>query len=400
MIDLSFSAEDLDFRTRVREFIATHLAPQVRRKVAMGAPVSKAEHQAWQAALAAVGWLAPNWPKEYGGAGWDPIKRFIFDEECALGGAPRGNIPGIDLLGPILIAFGTEQQKREFLPRILSGSDWWCQGFSEAGAGSDLAALKCSARRLGAHYLVNGTKLWTSHAHLANWIFCLVRTSSEGRQQAGISFLLIPMDAPGLTVRPIVTLGGVHVVNEVTFHEVQTPVANLVGAEGQGWQITNTLLSHERLVGAGLGPSQRLLRQLQRVAGQPPWSGDEPFLNRLVLLETELLALRCTAQRVLMAEVAGQPPGVEVSVLKLTGARLQQRLAELLMEVAGPVAMLQPESALDPSGVHGSDELLYAATRYLDCRKLGIYGGSNEVQRNIIARRILNLQRPAVAQGR
>jgi alkylation response protein AidB-like acyl-CoA dehydrogenase len=399
MVDLSFTPEDRQFRIEVREFVERNLSPEVRRKVTAGAPVSKVEHQAWQASLAAAGWLAPNWPKAYGGAAWDPIKRFIFDEETSLAGAPRGNIPAIDLLGPILLAFGTEAQKQRFLPRILSGEDWWCQGFSEPGAGSDLASLKCRAELIRQEYVVNGSKIWTSHAHLANWIFCLVRTSTEGRKQAGISFLLIPMDAPGITVRPIPTLGGLHVVNEVFFDNVRTEAGNLVGREGEGWRMTGILLGHERLVGAGLGPSQRHLQQLKIAARHPPFADDQAIQDRVTLIETELVALRYTAYRVLAAEVAGQPPGAEVSVLKLKGARIQQDLAEMMMEVAGPAANLEPRSAIACGSAFAEDASLFAATTYFDLRKLGIYGGSNEIQKNIIAHRILNLQTPGGAKG-
>jgi alkylation response protein AidB-like acyl-CoA dehydrogenase len=388
MVSLSFSASEIAFRAQVADFTEKNLSPAVRLKVLEGAPVSQAEHRQWQASLARVGWLAPNWPTEYGGAGWDPIKRFIFDEETSIAGAPRGNIPAIDLLAPILIAFGSEAQKRRFLPRILAGEDWWCQGFSEPGAGSDLASLNCKARRVGGDYVVNGSKIWTSHAHLANWIFCLVRTSNEGKKQSGISFLLIPMDAPGVSVRPIVTLGGIHVVNQVFFDEVRTPADHLVGREGEGWRMTGILLSHERLVGAGLGPSQRLLKHLKSLIRDDPFACDGALLDRVALLETSLMALRYTAYRVLAAEAAGQPPGPEVSVLKLKGAKIQQDLAELIMEIAGPLAVVDPASR---AGTADAEPLLYAATTYLDLRKLGIYGGSNEIQKNIIARRILGL---------
>jgi alkylation response protein AidB-like acyl-CoA dehydrogenase len=391
MIDLDFSPEDQRFREAVRRFVTDKLPDSTRRKVIGGMPVSKEEHKQWQAALDAVGWLAPNWPKQYGGAGWDPIKRFIFDEETAIGGAPRGNIPAIDLLGPILIAFATEAQKRRFLPRILSGDDWWCQGFSEPAAGSDLASLKCRAERVGDEYVVNGSKLWTSHAHWANWIFCLVRTSTESKKQAGMTFLLIPMDAPGVSVRPILTLGGIHVVNEVFLDNVHTPIDNLVGNEGDGWRMTGILLGHERLVGAGLGPSQRLLNQLKLKSREPQLAADQSLQDRISLVETSLIALKLTAYRVLADEIAGQSPGPEVSALKLKGAKIQQELSEMIMEIAGPVGALEPRSFAAQSD-HPEEALLYATTTYMDLRKLGIYGGSNEIQKNIVARRILNLQ--------
>ena len=264
-----------------------------------------------------------------------------------LAGAPRANIPSLDLLGPVIVEFGTEAQKRELLPRILSGEDWWCQGFSEPQAGSDLAALQMRAVRDGDDYIVNGTKLWTSWAHMANKIFCLVRTSADGPKQAGISFLLIDMEQPGVTISPILTLGGMHAVNEVQITDVRVPVANLLGQEGDAWTITKFLLGHERLVGAGIGPSMALSRQLRGALGRigPGGAplGDDPVLaQRVAEVETDLLALRYTAYRVLADELSGKAPGPEVSVLKIRGGEVQQALTELLMEVGEIVSLTHP----------------------------------------------------------
>jgi alkylation response protein AidB-like acyl-CoA dehydrogenase len=392
MTDAAFSATDEAFRTELRAFIASELDPAIRLKVARGETVTKPEHQAWHRRLAERGWLAPNWPREYGGAGWNSVWRFIFDEETALGDCPRGNVAAIDLLGPLVVAFGTEEQKRRFLPPILASDDWWCQGFSEPGAGSDLASLKTKAVRDGHHYIVTGTKLWTSHAQHANWMFALVRTSVEEKKQAGISYLLFPMDSPGVVVSPIITLGGVHLVNQVFLDDVRVPAENLLGEEGNAWRMTGYLLGFERLVGAGVGVSQRMLQQLRTAAADEPFRSDRAFQDRVAILHTDVLALKLTAHRVLAAEMAGAPAGPEVSVLKLKGAQVQQELAELIMEVAGPLALVIPDSASSLDLPECERDLLHAAVTYLDRRKLSIYGGSSEIQRNIISRRILNIR--------
>ncbi len=391
-MDLSFSPEQERFRQEVRDWFASSLPVALAQKVLRGEKVSKQEHVAWQNIQAAKGWLAPSWPAEWGGPGWGPIERFIFDEEANRAGMPRANIPGIDLLGPTIIAYGTDAQKREFLPRILSSEDWWCQGFSEPGAGSDLAALSMRAIRDGDEYIVNGTKLWTSHAQNSNKIFCLVRTSVEERKQAGISFLLIDMEQPGITVSPIITVGGMHHVNQVTIEDVRVPVANLVGAEGQGWEITKSLLGHERLVGAWIGSSYKFLRELKGLARRELPEGRHAELRaRIARVEIELTALNYTALRVLADEVAGRAPGSEVSVLKLKGSELQQRLTELLVEVAGPLTMIDPLSVPTGTGIELPADFAYLNQQAMDRRKMSIYGGAREIQHNIIASRILRV---------
>ncbi|MDE1145132.1 MAG: acyl-CoA dehydrogenase family protein [Azospirillaceae bacterium] len=394
-MDLNIGPEVEALRQEFRAFFAEHLPAGLARRVYNGEKVPKADHQAWQRTLAARGWLAPSWAKDWGGTGWGPLERFVWDEESALACAPRANIPAIDLLGPVLIEFGTDAQKRRHLPRILSSDDWWCQGFSEPQAGSDLAALKMRAVRDGDHYVVTGTKLWTSHAQHANWIFCLVRTSQEAKKQAGISFLLIDMDQPGITVSPIHTLGGIHAVNEVRIEDVRVPVENLVGREGQAWEITRFLLGHERLVGAGIGPSMKLMRQVRdllRRSGPDghPLRDDVRLRDRAALIETDLLALRYTAYRVLADELSGKAPGPEVSVLKVRGGEIQQALTELLMDAAGLAGLVHPLSL--PAGESlVPDDLAHLAQQFFDRRKLTIYGGSSEIQRNIIAQRILRV---------
>ncbi len=392
-MDLSIPAEAKALRLEFRAFLAESLPEALSRKTLFGQKLSKAEHQQWQRILQAKGWLAPSWSKQWGGPGWGPLERFLWDEESALAGAPRANIPSLDLLGPVIIEFGTEAQKEYFLPRILSGEDWWCQGFSEPQAGSDLAALKMRAVRDGDHYVVNGTKLWTSWAHMANKIFCLVRTSTDGPKQAGISFLLIDMEQPGIEVNPILTLGGMHAVNEVQITDVRVPVDNLIGKEGDAWTITKFLLGHERLVGAGIGPSLALARQLRAALdragadGQP--MGSDPILrHRVAEVETDLMALRYTAYRVLADELSGKAPGPEVSVLKIRGGEIQQALTELLMEVTEIQGLAHP--LMLPEGVVPF-ESAHMSQQYFDRRKLTIYGGSSEIQRNIISRRLLHV---------
>ncbi|OJY53901.1 acyl-CoA dehydrogenase family protein [Sphingomonas sp. 67-41] len=392
-MDLSIPPEAERLRQEFRDFLATSLPPELSRKTLFGEKLTKDEHQGWQRILQAKGWLTPSWSKQCGGPGWGPLERFLWDEESALAGAPRANIPSLDLLGPVIIEFGTEAQKAEHLPRILSGEDWWCQGFSEPQAGSDLAALQMRAVRDGDDYIVNGTKLWTSWAHMANKIFCLVRTSTDGPKQAGISFLLIDMHQPGVEVTPIYTLGGMLAVNQVRIEDVRVPVTNLIGNEGDAWNITKFLLGHERLVGAGIGPSLALARQLRAALdregadGQPV--GSDPILSqRVAEAETDLMALRYTAYRVLADELSGKAPGPEVSVLKIRGGEIQQALTELLMEVGEIQSLAHPYTL--PEGVVPL-EIASMAQQYFDRRKLTIYGGSSEIQRNIIARRLLHV---------
>ena len=394
-MDLSIPPEAEVLRQDMRRFLAEQLPPELARKTLYGQKLSKDDHQRWQRILQKQGWLAPSWSSEWGGPGWGPLERFLWDEESAMAGAPRANIPSLDLLGPVIIAFGSQQLKEATLPRILSGEDWWCQGFSEPQAGSDLAALQMRAVRDGDDYIVNGTKLWTSWAHMANKIFCLVRTSTDGPKQAGISFLLIDMEQPGVRVSPIMSLGGMHAVNEVQITDVRVPVTNLVGQEGDAWNITKFLLGHERLVGAGIGPSLALARQLRAALALPGASGqpvgsDPIIAQRAAEAETDLMAVRYTAYRVLADELSGKAPGAEVSVLKIRGGEVQQALTELLMEV-GEIQSLAHPLTLPTGDPVVPFETSHMAQQYFDRRKLTIYGGSSEIQRNIIARRLLNV---------
>lgn len=392
-MNIDLTPEQEQFRNELRTFFDENLPDDLRRKSLHGEKITKAEHVRWQRILAERGWLAPSWAAEYGGPGWGPVERLIYDEESFMAGAPRANIPAIDLLGPVLIEFGTPEQKLRFLPRILSSEDWWCQGFSEPGAGSDLAALAMRAVRDGDHYVVNGTKLWTSYAQMATWIFCLVRTSIEEKKQAGISFLLIPMEQPGVKVSPIHTVGGVHAVNEISIENVRVPVDHLVGREGGAWEITRFLLGHERLVGASLGPSAKYLADLKRVlregsSGGAGITGSASFRERVASAEIDLLALRLTGMRVIADELAGKAPGPEVSVLKLQGSLLSQKLTGLLAESMGGFVLPDPQGGgASPVPAHEA----FQTQQFFDRRKMTIYGGTAEIQRNIIAQRILRI---------
>ena len=393
-MDLGYSAGELAFRDEVRAWLRANLPRDLRDKVAGYAHLSRDDLLRWHRILAAQGWIAPAWPREWGGTDWTPVQRYLFEEECGYAGSPPLVPFGLAMCGPVLIRFGTEAQKRHFLPRIRDGVDFWCQGYSEPGAGSDLASLKTRAVRVGDHYVVSGQKTWTTLAHYADWIFCLVRTGgAEVKKQEGISFLLVDMKSPGITVRPLMLMDGGHEVNEVFFDEVRVPAANLVHQENQGWTVAKFLLGHERLNTARIGTSRRELERLKDYAARQRAGGrslmeDTRFRDKVTRLEVELMALQVTNLRFLDQLRGGKPPGAEVSMLKIKGTEIQQRLTELMMEAAGPLA--QP---LRPIGAAEGFDLFTAslAARYCNYRKTSIYAGSNEIQRNIIARMSLGL---------
>lgn len=395
-MDLSIDDKVRQLRAEIRAFLAENLPPEFARKTLAGDKLTKQEHTHWHSLLRDKGWNVPLWPKEFGGPGWGPMERFIWEEESGLAGAPRLNHVSQDLLGPVLIEFGTKEQKEELLPRILSSQDWWCQGFSEPQAGSDLANLQMRAVRDGDDYVVTGTKLWTSYAHVANKIFCLVRTSSDGPKQAGISFLLIDMEQPGVTVSPIYTLGGMLTVNEVQIDEVRVPLTNLVGDEGGAWDITKFLLGNERLMGAWIGVNMALAGQVRERLHQVGADGRKRSDNmvlaqRVAEVETDLLALRYTTYRVLADELSGKAPGPEVSVIKVRGGEIMQALTDLLVEMAEIEGLVHPLMLPHDGLPVVPYELQHMAQQLFDKRKLTIYGGSSEIQRNIIARRLLNV---------
>ncbi|HEX9647270.1 MAG TPA: acyl-CoA dehydrogenase family protein [Alphaproteobacteria bacterium] len=383
----------------MRGFIAASLPGDVKAKVEGMLELGRDDYDRWHKILNAKGWVAPHWPVEHGGTGWSPVRRYIFDEECALAGAPRVMPFGVNMVGPVIYTFGTEAQKAHYLPRILSNEDWWCQGYSEPGAGSDLAALRTRARRDGDHYLVSGQKTWTTTAHWANMIFCLVRTEATAKPQEGISFLLIDMASPGVSVRPIITMDGGHEVNDVFLDDVRVPAANLVGEENQGWTYAKFLLSHERSGIADVGRSKKQLQRLKRIAGAEMKDGrplieDARFRAHVAEAEIELLALEATELRALSEERAGRPPGPEANLMKIRGTEIQQRLCELMMEAVGVYAHPYVPEALAEGWNEapvGPDYAAPLAARFFNWRKASIYGGTNEVQKNIIAKMVLGL---------
>jgi alkylation response protein AidB-like acyl-CoA dehydrogenase len=396
-MDLDYTEEDRAFRDTVRAFLDQHLPADLQHKVRSHLRLSKDDIVRWHKILHTQGWVAPGWPVEYGGPGWTPVQRHIFDEECARAGTPPVMPFGVNMVAPVIMAFGSQAQKDHYLPRILSCEDWWCQGYSEPGSGSDLASLKTTAVRDGDHYVVNGQKTWTTLAQHADMIFCLVRTDPGVRKQEGISFLLIDMKSPGVTVRPIIMLDEDHEVNEVFFDNVRVPVANLVGQENKGWTYAKYLLGHERTGIAAVGRSKRELAFLKRLALREQKNGkplieDPHFAARLAALEIELMALEMTVLRVLAK--ADRAPGPEASVLKVRGTDIQQMLTELMVEAVGPMALPFDPAYLEGGKQHsvaGDDDAAPLAPYYFNYRKTSIYGGSNEIQRNIISQMILGL---------
>ena len=396
---LQDTSENLAFRAEVRDFVESHLPADIRDAVLQFRRVEREDYVAWQRILHDRGWGAPGWPKEHGGTGWNARQRSIFEEECFVAGAPRQMPFGLSMVGPVIMAFGTPEQKARHLPKILSMDEWWCQGYSEPGAGSDLASLTTRAQRKGDYYIVDGQKTWTSFAHWATWFFCLVRTSTEGKPQQGISFLLIDMKTPGLQVRPIRTLDQGHDVNDVFLDNVQVPVENRVGEENQGWTIAKYLLGHERANIAGIGMCKRLLRRLKEYARTEikrgrPLIEDPLFRDRIARSEIEILSHEWSLMRMISLQGAGKAVDVEASILKIRGSEIQQQLGELLMECAGSYALPYLPEALERgySGpTAGRAELNGLAAQYLDLRKVSIYGGTTEVQKNIIAKSILGI---------
>jgi len=398
-MDLSYNAEELAFRDEVRAFLAEKLPADVADKVKNDKRLSKDDYMTWHRLLYEQGWITPNWPVEYGGCAWTAIQNHIFDEECFAAGAPRVQPFGTRLVGPVICHFGSDAHKERFLPKIRSGEEFWCQGFSEPGSGSDLASLKTRAVLDGDEWVVNGQKTWTTLGHYADWIFCLVRTDPDVKQQEGISFLLIDMNTPGIEVRPIVTLGGDHVVNEVFLEDVRVPRENLIGELNKGWDYAKFLLSNERTGIAGVGMCKQDLvhvkemARLERKNGKPLIE-DPLFQARLAQLEIDLMALEYTNMRILVEEQERGAPGPVSSLLKIRGSEIQQRLAELKMDAVGPYGPPFIPEAVDAdwNGEPVGPEYAAASTRsYFDRRKTSIYGGSNEIQKNIITKAILGL---------
>ncbi|TDI55878.1 MAG: pimeloyl-CoA dehydrogenase large subunit [Alphaproteobacteria bacterium] len=398
-MELQLNADDAAFRDEVRDFIRENLAPELKRKVEMGQELGKEDIVRWHKTLLNKGWAAPNWPAAFGGPGWSPMQKHIFDGELAAGSAPQPMPFGLSMIGPLIITFGTDEQKKRYLPRIVSGEDWWCQGYSEPGAGSDLASLQTKAVRDGDHYIVNGTKTWTTLAQFANMMFCLVRTSNEGKRQAGISFLLMDMTAPGITVRPIQTIDGGREINEVFLDDVRVPVENLIGEENKGWTYAKVLLAYERTGIAAIGRSRKLLRKVREIAASEPMGegtvNDDPdFRRKIAEVEVDLLALESVVLKVLAAESTDKGPGPEASVLKIKATEIQQSISELLFEAIGNYAHPYVPEALEAGWNEdpiGPDYAAALAPQYFNWRKRSIYGGTNEIQKNIIAKIVLGL---------
>jgi alkylation response protein AidB-like acyl-CoA dehydrogenase len=388
-MDLDFSPDELAFRDEVRQFLATSLPADIRDRMRRADESHVREDiLAWQRLLHARGWGAPAWPAAFGGTGWSKTQQYIFENECSLADAPMQLAFGVKMVAPVLMRYGSAEQQSRFLPGIIEGKDWWCQGYSEPGSGSDLASLKMKAERDGDEYVLNGQKVWNTLGQFADWIFCLVRTDPTVKPQKGISFILVDMKSPGITVRPTRLLDGTFEVNEIWFDNVRVPAGNLIGEENLGWTYAKFLLGHERTNIAGIGASKRGLQRLREVAARLARNGrnrlhDPVFATRVAQVEMELRALEITNLRVIFAEARNHAPGPEASMLKIRGTEILQRISELHVELLGASAL-----GLDAGG---DDEALQATRAYLNLRKLSIFGGSNEIQRNIIAHMILGL---------
>jgi alkylation response protein AidB-like acyl-CoA dehydrogenase len=410
VVKLQWSDDENSFRNEVRDFLSTHLDDDLRAagRLMTSAYAEHAAAMRWQQVLMGRGWAAPSWPKEHGGCGWSAAQRYIFAQELAASGAPPLSPMGIDMCGPVLIQFGTDSQKRFFLPKMLTGEHFWCQGYSEPNSGSDLASLQMSAADAGDALLCNGSKIWTTHADLANWIFCLVRTSRETKSQAGITFLLIDMTTPGITVAPIVLLSGEHILNQVYFEGVRVPKSNVVGTIGNGWRVAKYLLEFER---GGMAYSPKLHQRLESIRqfaagsrgdGHGCLLDDEPFASQLASAGVQVSALEMFELQLLARLSAGQSPGTAASVLKILGTELQQEVTRLALAAAGHDAhayqanLARPGGAVRygtpvPTRLPGGEETLLAPLRYLNERVATIYAGSNEIQRNILAKAALGL---------
>ncbi|AFK63396.1 acyl-CoA dehydrogenase [Advenella kashmirensis WT001] len=398
-MDIRYTPEQLAFRDSVRAFLKEAVPATVRDKTQQCLPLSKAEREQWQRSLFAQGWGAPSWAVEFGGTGWDAVQRHIFEEECAAFGAPEQLPFGLKMVAPVIQRYGSKEQQERFLPRILSGQDWWCQGYSEPGAGSDLASLKTTAVRDGDDYIVNGQKTWTTLAQHADWIFCLVRTNPEVRKQEGISFLLIDMKTPGITVRPIIMLDDGHEVNEVWLENVRVPAANLIGEENKGWTYAKFLLGHERTNIARVGRSKAALQLVKEAAARQtgndglPLLQDARFRDRLAQVEMDLMALEITNLKLISQEGSSHAPGPEASILKVKGSEIQQAITALASQVAGPYAAahILPDDQVHELSSAFPQAQEHMTAQYFNYRKTTIYGGSNEVQKGIICRMILGL---------
>ncbi|HSI52285.1 MAG TPA: acyl-CoA dehydrogenase family protein [Ideonella sp.] len=398
-MDLNFTPDELAFRQQIHDWVAEHLPKDISSKVHQAQRLSRDDLQRWAKILGAQGWLGYGWPKQFGGPGWNAVQKHLFEEECALAGAPRIVPFGPVMVAPVIMAFGTPEQQKRFLPGIASGEVWWSQGYSEPGSGSDLASVKTRAERQGDKYIVNGQKTWTTLGQFGDWIFCLVRTATSGKPQTGISFLLVDMKSPGVTVRPIIMLDGEHEVNEVFFDNVEVPAENLIGEENKGWTYAKHLLAHERTNIADVNRAKRELERLKRIAKSQGVYDDTRFRDQIALLEIDIVALEMMVLRVLSAEKSGKQSLDVAGLLKIRGSEIQQRYAELMMLAGGPLSVpfiheameagWQGDQALGGLWPGNAGECAPLSSTYFNLRKTTIYGGSNEVQRNIVSQTVL-----------
>ena len=398
-MQLKLSDKDRQFRDEVRQFLADELPDQTRHKVRESISLTKQEWVDWHRKLYKRGWSCPHWPIEFGGCGWTPIQDYLFNTEMGEACAPSALPFGPEMVAPVILTFGTDEQKQRFLPTILNGDVRWCQGYSEPNSGSDLASLQTKAELDGDSYVVNGQKTWTSYADWADWIFCLVRTDSSGKKQEGITFLLIDMASPGITVKPIITMEGGHEVNEVFFDDVRVPVDNRIGEQDKGWTYAKFVLGYERSGMAGVPRAKRLLKRLHEIASAEQHHGealieDRRFRQKLADIEVQIMTLEATELRTLAAMSAGQHPGSETSFIKIRGTEIDQTLNELTVEAVGNYMLPFTPEVFAPGSNEapvGPSYSVVAAPRYFNNRKVTIYGGSNEIQRNIIAKAVLGL---------
>ncbi|MDE0044943.1 MAG: acyl-CoA dehydrogenase family protein [bacterium] len=393
-MQMTFTDADEAFRDELRDFIERECDPGSRERMEKGLGIGKEDYVDWHRKLATKGWSCPHWPVEHGGCDWTPVRHYIFEAETGEACCPPPVPFGPEMVAPVVWTFGTREQQRQHLPPILAGDLWWAQGYSEPNSGSDLASLRTAARLDGDHYVVNGTKTWTTMAHFADWIFLLVRTSSEGKKQEGITFLLVDMTSPGITIHPIITMEGGHEVNQVVFDDVRVPAANRIGEENRGWTYAKFLLGYERFNMAGIPQAKRQMKRLRHIAGDQGIDSDPGFRARMADAEIQIMALESTMLRLLSSVAAGKDPGNEASYIKIRGTEIDQLMTELAMEAAGPYVLPYAPRALEEGWNEeplGPDYAAPVAPDYFNTRKVTIYGGSNEIQKNIIAKHVLGL---------
>ena len=398
-MNLKFSQEDIKIKEEVKDFIMQNLDKNTQKKINNGHHLSKDDLVNWQKKLFEKGWMAPNWPEEYGGTGWSITQRYIFDEECGAAAAPSALPFGVTMVAPVIIKFGTKEQKAKYLPRILSSEDWWCQGYSEPGSGSDLASLSTKAEEIDGSYIINGTKTWTTLAQHADMMFILVRTNSDCKPQEGISFMLLDMKSPGVSVKPIITLDGGHEVNMVYLENVRVPKENLIYEENKGWTVAKYLLGHERTSIAAVSRSKKALSKVREIAklninGDSNLTDDSRFMDKVTKCDVRLQALEYAELKSISDDVKGIPPGPEASMLKIRGSEIQQEITELVLEASGYYANPYQPNIMDIGNnepLIGPEWSSAAAPKYFNTRKTTIYGGSNEIQKNILAKMVLEL---------